>query len=90
MTDPIALWIEDGAAHGWTMPRVPGWWRWWGVRHVRWWWLGFQLYRIGWPLDGSTESFLEGGNNQPGYDRWVLFGIWHGLELKQDKPGGGE
>ena len=71
MTDPITLWHEDGAAHGWVMPRVPSWWRWWGVRHVRWWWLG----QVPWPSR---------------YLMWRRFGIWHGLELKQDEPGGGE
>ena len=80
MTDPITPWKTDGAAHGWTMPRVPGWWRWWGVRHVRWWWLDHD-HRI------LASAFMS---HRSGYDRWVLFGIWHGLELKQDEPGGGE
>jgi hypothetical protein len=83
MTDPIALWTEDGAAHGWTMPRVPGWWSWWGVRHVRAIWCRFGLVR-------HDRFYRSLGLIPTGYDRWVLFGIRHGLELKQDEPGGGE
>jgi hypothetical protein len=73
MTDPITLWREDGAAHGWTMPRVPGWWRWWGVRHVRWAWISL----------GHDESYPN-GRPVSRRARWMMFGIWHGLE------GGGE
>ena len=83
MTNPVTLWHEDGAAHGWTMPRVPGWWRWWGVRHVIAVWSARRVSR--------HNAFYRGlGMTPTGYDRWVLFGIWHGLELKQDEPGGGE
>ena len=85
MTDPDSLheWQRHAALSGWTMPRVPGWWRWWGVRHVRAIWGGFGLAR-------HDAFYRRMGLIPTGYDRWVLFGIWHGLELKQDEPGGGE
>ena len=83
MTDPLTLWGYEGRGRGWTMPRVPGWWRWWGVRHVRCVWHS-------WQVDRHEELYGKLGLVPVGYDRWVLFGIWHGLELKQDEPGGGE
>ena len=80
MTNSNDLWQAAGDDYGWTMPRVPGWWRWWGVRHVRALWSARQVSR-------HNAFYRSLGMLPTGYDQWVMFGIWHGLEGKHDDPG---
>ena len=71
----LTNWHEDAAVNGWNMPLVPRWWRWWGVRHVRWAWADM------------IESDMETGfpNITRPYDRWVMFGVWHGMDKGADE-----
>jgi len=72
MTD-FEKWIEDAREWHWVMPAAPLWKRLPGIRHVRATWGGIQVQR--WYAAGPGQIGLR-----TGYDEWVLFGIWHGLE----------
>lgn len=67
-------WEEDGILNRWEMPKQTWFFKLPIIRHVRSVWLlvAVQLwYSIG---PGSYYGI------RTGYDRWVLYGIWHGLE----------
>ena len=68
-----ADWASDGIRNGWTMPSAS----WWkvlpGIRHCRALWHFTELER-------HDRFYRQLGMIPTGYDRWVLYGIWHGLE----------
>lgn len=59
----------------WKMPSVVWWKRWIIIRHIR------AIYHVIcvelWYARGPGSMY---GYVRSGYDRWVLYGIWHGLE----------
>ena len=74
--DDMARWKRDAEDFGWIMPAAPCWKRVPVIRHIRAIWGGWQVAR--------HEAFYRAlGGIPTGYDRWVLFGIWHGKELSQ-------
>ena len=73
MATDLELWSKDAREFGWTMPAAPRWKRLPIIRHVRTWWNAYQIHR--WYTAGPGMIGLRSG-----YDNWVLFGIWHGLE----------
>jgi len=75
--DDMSRWRQMGKDCRWSMPSVPGWKRLWGVRHVRVIWHGYWLDR-----HNAVSRSL--GMVPSGYDDWVLYGIWHGLEAGTD------
>lgn len=73
MTD-LERWHQTRADCGWSMPSAPFWKRLPVVRHIRTWWGMYQISR--WYSQGPGLLGIP-----TGYDNWVLFGMWHGLEL---------
>lgn len=68
-------WLHNAARYGWVMPSAPWWKRLPLVRHIRYWRLFFAVL--------EHERFcISLGKIPQGYDRWVLYGIWHGMERK--------
>lgn len=72
----VERWWFDGGKNGWEMPSAPRWKRLPIIRHVR-------------AIFGAimVERWYHSGPGligiRTGYDEWVLFGIWHGLEGAQ-------
>lgn len=66
-------WETAGEANDWVMPRAPLWKRLPIVRHVRGIWhsLMIERHESMWRSLGALPS---------GYDRWVVWGIFHGKE----------
>lgn len=75
MKDSMKYWREDAEANKWVMPAAPFWKRLPIVRHLR---------AISHSIGVSRHNALVRsiGMIPSGYDRWVLFGIWHGMERK--------
>lgn len=69
-------WRADAFLYGWIMPFAPWWKRLPVVRHCRFLWHSILL-------DRHNDMVREMGLIPTGYDEWVLFGIWHGMERKQ-------
>jgi hypothetical protein len=72
------IWHEDAARHGWVMPAVSWWKRLPVIRHVRF----AVLMRRAFKYRAITAALGLGIGGLPQYDRWVLFGIFHGYERK--------
>lgn len=67
-------WLKDGAENGWQMPTAPRWKRLPIIRHLR---------AIYW--HNKVERHYRmcaalGMVGRTGYDEWVVYGIWHGME----------
>lgn len=66
-------WIKAGEENGWTMPTAPKWKKIPVIRHIR------TFYNFFW-----TEVWYSSGPGmiglRTGYDEWVLWGMWRGLE----------
>lgn len=73
MADGFENWMQDKAAYRWEMPRTAFWKRRPVIRHVR-----FILHSYSVSKHNAFWSSL--GAIPTGYDRWVLYGIWHGME----------
>lgn len=73
----IERWKHDGEEYGYSMPVAPAWKRLPIIRHIR-----AVCSRI------AVERWYAFGPGQfgirTGYDDWIIFGIWHGLE--RSKP----
>ena len=71
--DKHSAWVLDGNANAWKMPVVSRWKRFLLIRHVR------AIY-----LKSKVETHYSVGMGRfglcTGYDDWVLYGIWNGLE----------
>lgn len=67
-------WYVDGEDHGWLMPPVARWKRLPVIRHVR-----AMLATLA--VDEHEALWRAAGLIPTGYDRWVIYGIWYGLEL---------
>lgn len=63
-------WFEQGKRNGWVMPEAPLWKRLPIIRHIRAIWNSYQVAR--------WYSMVPG--IPTGYDEWVLYGMFHGLE----------
>lgn len=73
MTDAIAEWKALGAEYDWSMPAAPWWKRLPIIRHIRTLWIAYQVerhYAYGFGSIGLRS----------GYDDWVLWGMWRGLD----------
>ena len=68
-------WLKNGAEYGWSMPYAPWWKRLPIIRHVRTIWNQIQVER--WYSNGPGMIGLRSG-----YDDWILFGMWHGMEAQ--------
>lgn len=66
-------WISDGAANGWIMPTAPLYARLPLVRHIR-------AIRLKIAVHRHYTQGIGSIGLRSGYDEWVLYGIWHGLE----------
>lgn len=75
-TSELEAWTADGFSNGWEMPTAPLWKRLPMIRHVRCIVLSFRV--------SAHEAFWSNFALISGYDRWVLWGIWHGLERPAD------
>lgn len=72
-------WVQDGVENDWIMPIAPWYARLPLVRHIRTILLKIAVHRH------YTQGIGSIGL-RTGYDEWVLYGIWHGLEIgKQDE-----
>ena len=67
------LWENDGRDYGWQMPSAPLWKRLPVIRHVR------AIYNVI-MIDRHERLWRSLGAIPSGYDRWVVWGIWHGQE----------
>lgn len=66
-------WKDTGRHHGWDMPSAPAWKRLPIVRHVR---TLYHSYKV-----QAWDDFWWGmGLMATGYDDWVLWGMWNGME----------
>lgn len=68
-------WHHNEAKYSWVMPSATWWKRLPLIRHVRYWRRFFAVQEY-------EQFWLSLGIIPTGYDRWVLFGIWHGLERR--------
>lgn len=75
MDDKHKYWLEDGKAYGWVMPSAPWWRRLPIIRHIR-------AIRGRIAVARHNAFWIYMGKIPSGYDNWVLYGIWHGLERK--------
>jgi hypothetical protein len=73
MTD-LERWFRDASRHGWTMPTAPEWKRLPVVRHIR--AVAAKIAIERWYASGPGSI----GAFRSGYDDWVVYGIWYGLE----------
>ena len=77
-------WLKDMNANRWLMPYAPWWKRLPIIRHVR-------AIVLKLKVERHYTSGLGIFGLRSGYDDWVLYGIWHGLErtalaeLKEEK-----
>ena len=72
MTD-MERWQKSGEEYGYTMPPAPAWKRLPIIRHGR--AIAAKIAIERWYTYGPGSIGLR-----TGYDDWVVFGIWHGLE----------
>lgn len=80
MTDAIAEWKAEGDECGWVIPHAPWWKRLPVIRHVRTLWAAYQVechYAYGMGQFGLRT----------GYDDWVLWGMWRGLDCAAKETG---
>lgn len=73
MKTDLERWTEDGLRNNWFMPTAPLWKRLPIIRQFRSAWNAYQVER--WYAYGPGMIGLR-----TGYDEWVVFGIWHGME----------
>lgn len=77
-----SAWVLDGNANAWKMPVVSRWKRLLLIRHLR------AIY-----LKSKVETHYSVGMGffglRTGYDDWVLYGIWNGLERTPAELKGG-
>lgn len=73
MSDDLVRWHRRSAEYGWQMPVASWWKRLPVIRHARAAWAKWQIER--WYGYGPGSIGLR-----TGYDDWVVFGIYHGLE----------
>jgi len=73
MSDSLIRWQEDAAHYGWVMPRAEWWKRLPVIRH-------FRVVYLSLAVDRHERFYSAMGMAPLGYDRWVLFGIWHGMD----------
>lgn len=69
-------WLKDKNANRWVMPYAPWWKRLAGIRHIR---SIFLKWKVEWHYTYGLGIF----GLRSGYDDWVLYGIWHGLERNE-------
>ena len=69
----FAAWRLDAMRNGWLMPRAAFWKRFPVIRHMRYFLIARRVSR-------HEEIWRAVGAIPQGYDRWVLYGIWHGYE----------
>lgn len=71
-------WHYAGIENGWTMPCVPRWKRLPIIRHIRTLWGSLSV--AFWYALGPGSIGIE-----TGYDDWVLYGMWRGLERTPER-----
>jgi len=76
MADRHHHWRMDGADQGWRMPPAPSVKRLPLIRHIR-------AIRLLWRVEQHNDLWQAAGLIPTGYDHWVPYGIWHGLEAPQ-------
>lgn len=76
MTDRHHNWRMDGADKGWRMPPATWFRRMPLIRHIR-------AIRAFLRVEQHDDLWRAAGYIPTGYDQWVLYGIWHGLEAPQ-------
>lgn len=69
-------WVSTGNRNGWRMTSAPSWKRFPIVRHVR---AAYGAYQVA----KFQEAIAFMGSINTGYDEWVLYGIYHGLEQRR-------
>jgi hypothetical protein len=74
MTDHTE-WLTDKNANRWEMPVAPWWKRLPVIRHIR-------SVALKWKVERHYSVGMGVFGLRTGYDDWVLYGIWHGLERK--------
>lgn len=71
----MSEWLRQQKKYGWQMPTAPWWKRLPVVRHIRAIWIMWQIER--WYAYGPGSIGIR-----TGYDDWVAYGIWRGMERK--------
>lgn len=71
----LDYWLQDASENNWTMPPAPWWKRLPVIRHIRAAYLQGQVaqHNVMWRSVGKIPS---------GYDSWVIYGIWIGMESR--------
>ena len=69
-------WLKDMTANRWLMPYAPWWKRLPIIRHIR-------AVALKWKVENHYTSGMGVFGLRTGYDDWVLYGIWHGLERNE-------
>ena len=72
----IEEWKKQGDECGWEMPNASAWKRLPFIRHIRTIFLKFKI-------EQHYSSGIGYIGLRSGYDDWVLFGIWHGMETEK-------
>ena len=67
-------WQQDAKDFGWEMPAVSWWKKLMVIRHIR---ATYHFIRIEFWYAVGLGSMI---GYPSGYDQWVLYGIWNGLE----------
>lgn len=68
-------WFMDKDANRWEMPCAPTWKRLPIIRHLR-------AIVLKFKVEKHYSSGIGAFGLRSGYDDWVLYGVWHGLERK--------